>query len=341
MLDSTAWTLAIVVAGPALFALAWALRAFLLESRKDRVPALLYHHFTSEQDRANQELSNYPAAYFCDDTSFDEQMNYLRREGYTTISLDNFVAFQNGTQSLPPKPIILTFDDGFASNYLYAFPILKKYGMKATVFVTVDPNCQNFRKYAKVDRCLTHAEIKEMSGQGISIESHGVTHRYLSALSTDVARWELEESKRYLETLLGKAVKYIAIPSGAYSRAVKRLVRESGYEGAFCMLKGTNSGISDRFALRRLVIGRDFDLEDFRRVLQPRAAFYLRLASSVQNALLTLLGPGGLDALRDRLYGFGLGSLLTRGQLKYFVPCLGVTALFFFVLLVLILQSHF
>lgn len=341
MFYSTAWFLIIVVGTPILFIAAWAIYAFVLESRKDRVTALLYHHFTSATDTAYQEVSNYLPSYFCDDTAFEEQMNYLAQEGYTTISLDEFVAFQDGKKPLPPKPLILTFDDGFASNYLYAFPILKKYGMKATIFVTLDPDCENFKKYSKVDRPLTHEEIREMSRHGISIESHGMTHRYLSALPPEIIRWELEESKRQLEQILEKPAQYIAIPSGAYSRTVKHLVMESGYKAAFCMLKGTNSQSSDRFALRRLVIGRHFNIDDFSRILQPTGASYLRLTSSLQNALLFTLGPGGLDALRDSLYGLGLGTVLTRGQVKYFVPCLGIAAFFFFILLAMILQSQF
>src|SRR5437867_12744919 len=121
----------------------------------------------SNQKIGEGEEDKYDRAYFCYDTAFDEQMNYLHQERYTTISLDDFLAFQEGRKSLPAKPIILTFDDGFMSNYLYAFPILKKYGMKATIFVTLDPNCQNFRKYADVDLPLTREQMIEMSDYGI------------------------------------------------------------------------------------------------------------------------------------------------------------------------------
>ncbi len=340
MIPYAAWTLVILVAGLAVFTVAWVLHAIMVEARKDRVPALLYHHFMSAAG-GDRDLSDYHPAYFCTDAAFEDQMSYLVGEGYHTISLDDFLDCQAGKKSLPPKPIILTFDDGFASNYQYAFPILKKYGLTATIFVTLDPNCRNFQKWSKVDRPLTHEQIQEMSDYGISIESHSMTHPYLSRLAPQSARWELEESKRRLEEILKKPVQYIAIPSGAYSGIVKHLVDQTGYKAAFCMLKGTNNKSSDRFALRRLVIGRDFTLEDFRRVLQPAGSFYLRLSGSLQNALLAILGPSGLDVLRDALYGLGLGVLLTRGQVKYVVPCIGVTAAFVLVLVVWLLQSQF
>jgi peptidoglycan/xylan/chitin deacetylase (PgdA/CDA1 family) len=298
----------------------WVIYSVLQEYRKDRVPALLYHHFAPGERDDAAAANAYDPVYFCYESAFDEQMNYLAREGYTTISVGEFIACQKGNKKLPPKPIILTFDDGFASNYTYAYPILKKYGMTATIFMTVDREAGNFKKYATADAPLSDAQLREMSESGIAIESHSMTHRYLSELEADVIRWELRESRASLEKLLHKFVKFLAIPSGAYNATVKRLVRETGYEAAFCMLKGSNNLGSDPYALRRLVIARDFTLDDFRRILQPGTGCFLRLTSSVQNALARILGMGGLDALRNLLYGSRLGTSLIRGQLKYVVP---------------------
>lgn len=320
----------------------WGVGSIAQEYRKDRVPALLYHHFASKVNDSKHEQGNYDPVYFCYDTAFDEQMNYLHREGYTTISLGDFVAFQEGKRPLPAKPIIITFDDGFMSNYLYAFPVLKKYGLTATIFVTLDPNSPNYKKYAHVDSPLTQEQIKEMSEYGISIESHSMTHPYLSRLNPEVVRWELEESKKRLQDILGKPVDYLAIPSGAYDRTVKKLVKGAGYKATFCMLKGSNNKQSDRFALRRLVVGRDFTLEDFSRILQPATACYLRLTSSMQNFLLLSLGPGGLDKLRNALYQSNLGKFLIRGQLRFVLPGLIVTIIaLLFGGLTLALRSYF
>jgi len=317
----------------------WAIYSFMQEYRNDRVPALLYHHFApggSDEKHTN----DYHPVYFCYDTAFDEQMNYLRRQGYTAISLDDFLAFQKNRKTLPPKPILLTFDDGFMSNYLYAFPILKKYGMTATLFMTVDRSADNFKKYAAVDAPLTEPQLKEMSNAGIAIESHSMTHRYLSNLEPDVIRWELSESRKSLEMLLQRPVKFIAIPSGAYDKTVKRLVRTAGYEAAFCMLKGTNHRRSDPYALRRLVIGRDFTIEDFERILEPRTGLFLRLTSSMQNILLFLLGPRRLDALRDFVYRAPLGTSLIRGQLKYLVPGIAAVVVLFLIGMIVMLRSR-
>jgi peptidoglycan/xylan/chitin deacetylase (PgdA/CDA1 family) len=304
------------VLGGLLFMMIYAVYTVLHEYRRDRVASLVYHRFLPREKVDSGEIINHEPTYVSYDTAFADQMAYLHREGYTTISLDDFVAFQDGKVTLPAKPIMLTFDDGFVSVYRYAFPILKRYGMKATIFVTPDPNSENFTKHAAVDSPLTHEQMREMSNCGIAIESHGMTHRYLTGIESEVVRWELEESKKVLEEVVQKPVQFLAIPSGAYNRSVKQLAKEAGYRAVFGMMKGSNHAGSDRYGLRRMVIARDFTLEDFQRILLPAATCYLRLISFLQNLLLTLMGPRRLDALRSRLFRMKLARLLIHGQLR-------------------------
>jgi peptidoglycan/xylan/chitin deacetylase (PgdA/CDA1 family) len=302
-----------------LFFACYATYSVLVERRQDRVPVLLYHRLIAKQNRHRVEDENIDRAYAIFDTDFAAQMDYLHRSGYSTISLDEFIAYQKDGQPLPPKPIIITFDDGFASNYFHAFPVLKKHRMTAIIFVTPDTESENFKKYAASDAPLTISQMKEMSENGIAIQSHAMTHRYLTELDPETIRWELAESKRVIEENAGKKVSYLAIPSGAYNRTVKKLAKETGYTAVFCMLKGTNNKYSDRFGLRRLVVGQDFSIDDFRRMLRPETAAYLRVESFLQNALFVLLGPARLDALRDFLYRSCSGSLLTAGKTKYWL----------------------
>lgn len=288
------------------------------EYRHDRVPALLYHQFVSKVMADKGKVLNTERVYVSYDTVFEEQMAYLHREGYSTITLDEYMNYRRGLSPLPAKPVLLTFDDGFMSNYQYAFPILKKYNQRATIFVTPDKKSKNFKKYAAVDSPLTEEQIVEMSQYGIAIESHGMTHRYLTDLPKDVVRWELEESKQVLENITGKSVKYLAVPSGAYNSVVKAVAKHAGYQAVFCMLKGSNNGDSDVFALRRMVVARDFTMEDFKNVLSPKTAVHLRISSCAQNVLLSVLGPGGLDRFRNWLYRSPFGEFMVRGQMRYF-----------------------
>jgi peptidoglycan/xylan/chitin deacetylase (PgdA/CDA1 family) len=316
MLLYVSMTVTACVLGGLSFIVIYAIYAVLQEYRRDRVPALVYHRFLPRAKVDKGEIISQEPTYVSYDTAFAEQMAYLHRAGYSTIHLDDFVAFQDGKVTLPAKPILLTFDDGFMSVYRYAFPILKWYGMKATIFVTPDPDSENFRKHAAVDSPLRPEQMREMSDYGIAIESHGMTHRYLTGIEPEAVRWELEESKRVLEGVVHKPVRFLAIPSGAYNKTVRQLAKEAGYQAVFGMLKGSNHARSDRYALRRMVIARDFTLEDFQRILHPAATCYLRLISSLQNLLLNLIGPRRLDALRHHLFRMKLARLLIHGQLR-------------------------
>lgn len=316
---------------PVLALAAYAGYCMAMEYRRDRVPALLYHRLLPKQKVDAGEIVSNERTYVCYDTAFEEQMALLHKEGYETICLDDFLKYRLDHSMMPAKPILITFDDGFESNYRYAFPVLKKYCMKATIFVTPDRESQNFRKNAPLDSPLTRTQIQEMSQHGIAIESHGMTHRYLTELEPEVASWELKESKRTLENLVEKPVRFLAIPSGAYNDTVRRLAKESGYEAVFCMLKGSNHCGSDLFALRRVVIGRDFTLKDFQRAIGPAAAWQLRLTSYFQNLLLNSLGPKRCDALRNWLFQTRLAPVLVLGQLRYFAVFLAALALIAFV----------
>lgn len=301
--------------------------ALLQEHRKDRIPALLYHRFISKDDYLNGRVKESDRVYVCYDTALQEQMEYLDREGYTTISLQDLIDCQQGKRSLPKKPIIITCDDGFSSNYKYAFPIWKRLGMKATIFVTPDVTSENFRKYAESDSPLSHEQLQEMSAYGISIESHGMTHRYLTELESQELQWELRESKRALEKITRTPVKFLAIPSGAYNGKVKKCAQAAGYRAVFCMLKGSNNLRSNPFALRRVVIAREYSLKDFILVLQPITATQLRLSSFFQDALMRLLGPKGLDQLRDWIYASPLGAMFVQGQFRLLVAGLGTVGI--------------
>lgn len=316
MIEVLILTLGLLASGLVILFSLLVAHAAIQEFRPDRIPALLYHRFR-RKEIGDALAANNDSSYVSYDTGFAAQMQFLKSKGFTPISLQNFLDFQQGRRQPPRKAILITFDDGFMSNYLYAFPILKKHRFTATIFVTPDPNSKNFLKNAPQDRPLTHQQMKEMSDHGISMQSHGMTHRYLSVLEPEIVRWELAESKKVLEEILEKPVQFLAIPSGAYSRGVREVAREVGYKAVFCMLKGSNNLSSDPYKLRRVVIGRDFGISDFKRVISPMGACQLRVTSFLQQLLLELFGPRLTDILRNRLVKSRLGSVLVFSQNTY------------------------
>ena len=158
-------------------------------------------------------------------------MQFLDQKGYHTITPDELYHGLLGETELPPNPVLITFDDGYLDNYTNAYPILKKYHMKATIFVV--PGFTNVNK-----NYLTWEHMLEMEQNGITIESHTLNHKALEGLTDDQIRAELRDSKQRLEERLGHPVEYLAYPTGTYNLHIASLVKEVGYRAAFTVKYG-------------------------------------------------------------------------------------------------------
>ena len=178
---------------------------------------------------------------------FDWQMRYLKEHGYHAITPDELYDAIEGTGMLPDKPVLITFDDGYQDNYDNAYPILRKYGLKGTVFVVT-----SFLGTRK--GYLTWDECREMEKNGMTVASHTVDHKSMTDLTNDQLRAELVESKKKAEAELGHEVKYMAYPTGAYNLHIAQLVREAGYKAAFTIKYGGVSRKSNIYALERVPI---------------------------------------------------------------------------------------
>ena len=180
-----------------------------------KVLVLNYH----KVDNMNISLSVLPE-------DFDRQMHYLSDHGYHTITPDDLYDSLEGQKELPENPVLITFDDGYRDNYDNAYPILKKYGFKATIFVITSflgtqPNY------------ITWDQAREMDANGISIQSHTVDHKSMTDLTDDQLRYELVESKKKAEQELGHPVEFMAYPTGTYNLHIAQMVKEAGYKAAF------------------------------------------------------------------------------------------------------------
>ena len=180
---------------------------------------------------------------------FDWQMKYLVDHGYHTISIDELYDFLAGQGTLPDRPVLITFDDGYVDNYTNAYPILKKYNLKATIFI-VTGFVSKRRGY------LTWDQLREMEKNGIMAQSHTVTHAPLPELSDERIREELVESKRQAETELGHPVEFIAYPTGAHDLHIVGIAKEAGYKGGFTVKYGNVDRNSNVYAMERVPIFR-------------------------------------------------------------------------------------
>lgn len=180
--------------------------------------------------------------------SFEEQMHYLISNGYTPIHLNELDNLQNYK-----KPIIITFDDGYVDNYTYAYPILKNYNIKATVFMVSG--------FVGSGGYLTKEQIAEMSDL-VSFQSHTIDHCKLSELQPAQIDEQCRQSKTVLESITKKPVYAISYPFGLYNSEVYKIAADY-YSCAVTTDVGSNTAESDRHLLKRVSVAREDSLSDF------------------------------------------------------------------------------
>ena len=184
-----------------------------------------------------------------DPTDFEWQMKYLVDHGYHTISTDEIYDFIEGKGALPDRPVLITFDDGYVDNYTNAYPILKKYNLKATIFI-VTGFVSSRKGY------LTWDQLREMEQHGIMAQSHTVTHAPLPELPDERIREELVESKRTAEAELGHPIDFIAYPTGAHDLHIVSIAKAAGYRGGFTVKYGNVDRSSNVYAMDRVPVFR-------------------------------------------------------------------------------------
>lgn len=233
---------------------------------KEQVPVLMYHKVNPYFYDGGKGLRVTPAA-------FQEQMQYLYDQGYHTISLDQLMDHWQKKSDLPIKPVVITFDDGYEDNYRFAFPVLKKFGFTATIFLVYDDiggfNVWDDKKnVAHHIRLLSWPQIDIMKAEGITFESHTLTHPNLTRITPEAARREITESKEKLEKRLGTEVNFIAYPYGKRNPVVDEAVRMAGYRGAVTTAIGKNLASTDPVGLKRLRVNGYTTMEGFTRMVE-------------------------------------------------------------------------
>lgn len=247
---------------------------------QDRVPILCYHRVVPSP------LVNTRHGICVEAQDFKEQMKFLASKGYKTISLDILVDNLKGKTQLPQKPIIITFDDGYEDNYLYAFPILTEYNFTATIYLVSghigDTNQWDSCIGEEPIKLLSNLEIKEMANYGISFGAHTVTHPHLTKLSEDNAFHEIAQSKKDIEDIIGQEVTSFCYPYGEFNQQIKQTVIESGFK---CACACDTDKINDPYELGRRQIFPNTRLSSFFRKIQIWYPEYTRMRKQCQGML--------------------------------------------------------
>ncbi len=196
---------------------------------------------------------------------FAAQLEHLRTRGYNVVDLDQVAAAMSGGTPLPNKPVVLTFDDGFA-NQLAAFDILRRYNMKATFYIITGGEASRWcigagrRNRDPLqppsgcgDSYINWDQIRMLDRSGlITIGAHTVDHQNLAADNPEQQRFEITQSKAQLEAQLGHPVRHFCYPYGTYNQTTIDLVREAGFTTATTTLPGTVQPPGSLFTLRRI-----------------------------------------------------------------------------------------
>lgn len=208
-----------------------------------RDAAILVYHSIGEQ------IPEYNAPYLSE-VAFKKQMDFLYRHHYRVISLMDLVKLLREKKKIPPKTVVLTFDDGYRNNYTKVFSILKQYHFPATIFIITGALGKN--------EFVTAQMIKEMSDSGlIAIGAHTKSHPYLPSIKKDEKRLhdEIYGSKEVLEKILKKPVEAFCYPIGGYTPRIEKMVRSAGYKVAVTTLPRRHGfAHKDLFALKRIKI---------------------------------------------------------------------------------------
>jgi peptidoglycan/xylan/chitin deacetylase (PgdA/CDA1 family) len=194
--------------------------------------------------------------------AFEEQLTFLEESRYTSMTVTQFVqAMAKGRYTLPPRPIILTFDDGYADFYTTALPALRCHGFTATLYVTTGFVGGTSRWLAANEDTtrpmLTWTQLAEINAHGIECGAHSHTHPPLDMLPLEAVSEEIVRSKNLLEEHLGQAVTSFAYPFGYYSDRVQQIVREAGFTSACAVRLAMSSLFDNPHALARLAIRPD------------------------------------------------------------------------------------
>ncbi len=227
------------------------------EVRTARVPILMYHYISDPPrgaDAVRIDLSVRPQ-------NFEAQLAYLQQQGYTSISLEDLYHYMKDGTPLPPKPIILTFDDGYVDAYTNALPLLLKYGFKGTFFVITDRLDLNQEGYLSWD------QARIMQEKGMDIEAHSRSHIDLRNQSRAELIWQIVGSREAIEAKLHKPVHFFSYPSGRYDWNAINIVYQAGYWGAVTTEPGSVHRSDAPFTRHRVRVSGRMGIDGFKELM--------------------------------------------------------------------------
>ncbi|MER7207599.1 polysaccharide deacetylase family protein [Streptosporangium sp. NPDC000239] len=229
------------------------------------MPILMYHSISDRPNPETKPLAVRPSV-------FADQLTYLKEHGFTPLTVADMVAslHRNNGRSLPERPVVVTFDDGYADFHSHALPVLERLGFPATVFLTSGwvRDAGEDAAGRPLDTMLTWSQAREAASCGIEIGGHSHSHPQLDQLPDDRLRQELRRNKALLEDRIGAPVATMAYPYGYSSGRVRREVRRAGYWAACAVSNAIAADRHDVLALPRLTVAEGTSMGMFSRAVE-------------------------------------------------------------------------
>lgn len=200
------------------------------------VPILMYHYIRTCDD---PEDKNCPALSVSKE-ALTKQMQWMKDHGYVTVDLEYFIR----PYKIDGKPFVITLDDGYADTYTDGLPVFERFGFTATWYIITDR--------VGTDGYLTWSQVRDMHRRGMSIGSHTVSHKDLTALNEHELQDEIVRSRQILETNLHGPVTHFCYPYGRHNMAAEYMVAKAGYMTATTTAEGIAQRGSNLMVLPRV-----------------------------------------------------------------------------------------
>ncbi|MDQ2806171.1 MAG: polysaccharide deacetylase family protein, partial [Chloroflexota bacterium] len=210
-----------------------------------QIAVLVYHHF------------GVPAAgdYDCSLDKFEDQLQWLKAQGYESVLPQQWLDAAAGRTPLPPHPVMFTFDDNNGEQYTDAAPLLEKYGYRGVFFIMTVTIGKRY--YMKAD------QLRDLERRGHVIGGHTWDHRNMAILTLEELQKQLDLSESDLNEVLGHKPQFVSYPFGAYTEDVVAELEHRGYHGAFRLRDPADPQVAPQFMIHRQIIPGVWSIEDF------------------------------------------------------------------------------
>lgn len=232
------------------------------------VPILMYHRVAPQATLPDGPSRDMLELTTVTPEAFEQQMAWLSRRGYRTLTLDELLDHRDNGRDLPRRSVVITFDDGYQDCAENAVPVLRRYGFNAIFFLVAgevggsgtwdhDPYGWNFPLF-------DWDTARALKAEGFQFGAHTMNHPHLPEISIEEARREIAGSRQIIEDQLTQPVAHFCYPYGEYNDVVREIVGEAGFRTACSIRRGASPPDDDRLALRRVAVSGWDTMFDFR-----------------------------------------------------------------------------